>query len=416
MGIMSELFKSPFNGPEPGFNDGLVEPGADFDPSFAPFGPLEAIDGSTGRPVEHVDAFDTHDPSADPFGIGRDMDADAYVGEAQRLVEEFSGNNELSLEDLIRRRFYELRAELRTRPWFRIICDAKLMVDESRAAWAGRRHRALLALGLRKTPAQPCQHCFRENGTGQARNHYVGHEHHDFASPSMGGFSEEDRLSGVASAIQSMGFQVANSSYGVNRAVRAMEQAVEAMARQQHACHAQPPIPPHPRGHTTSGVVQHIPPAPFPVYQRPAGLDPIQDDLDPSMGDFAVPGLHPHDVPPTGRCNSMGDFVPNEAGLGGSVVLMGGSSAPIAAPAPDPVEDPVAPVESPMVEAPVIGAPVEEPVAPVEEAAHPPVTDTPVPLVVSEASLSVDPDELRREIAGTIKKLEQALEALKRPS
>lgn len=398
MGIMSELFKSPFQGPErPGFDDGLVEPSADFDPDFASFGPLEAIDGSSGM-TYGSDAFDTHDPNADPFGIGRDMEPEAYIGEAQRLVEEFSGNDELSLEDLIRRRFYEFRAELRTRPWFRILCDAKLMVDESRANWADRRHRALLAIGLRKTPAQPCQHCFHENGAGGGhRHHSVGYPHHDmhpgFASPSMGDFAAPDRSSEVASAIQSMGFQVANATYGVNRAVRAMEQAVGAMARSQH------PLMPHPM---TSGVVQHIPPAPFPVYQRPAaGMSPV-----PSAGDFAEPTTGGDVVSePTTGSDGLADFVPDEAagsaaGHGGAVVIQGGQSA---------AELPSVTISGGQA-SPVSDAPDQA-----DDAQDAPTPDVP-PLVASDASLSVDPDALRAEIARTIKRLEQALDALRRPS
>ncbi len=407
MGIMSELFKSPFHGPEQapaGFDDGLVEPGLDFDPNFVPVGPWEAIDGSSGM-TYGSDAFDTHDPNADPFGIGRDMEPEAYIGEAQRLVEEFSGNDELTLEALIQRRFYEFRAELRTRPWFRILCDAKLMLDESRATWADRRHRAFLALGLRKAPTQPCQHCFHENGAGSGhRHHSVGYPHHDthpgFASPGMGGFVAEDRSSEVASAIQSMSFQVANSSYGVNRAVRAMEQAVAVMARGSH-----------PYGHqATSGVVQHIPSAPFPVYQRPvAGLSPV-----PGMGDFAEPMPSAENESPTGD-DGLADFVPNEpsldsaqcgpaSGRGGSVVIVGGGGTPVA--------DDLPPDASATAE-----TAAQAPEAPAEAAVSAPgVTPDDVPLVASDASLSVDADVLRGEIAGTIKRLEQALEALKRQS
>lgn len=412
MGIMSELFKSPFHGPEqPGFNDGLVEPSADFDPNiFASFVP-EAIDEMSGM-TYGSDAFDSHDPNADPFGIGRDMEPEAYIGEAQRLVEEFSGNDDLSLEDLVRRRFYELRAELRTRPWFRILCDTKLMIDESRAAWAGRRHRALLAIGLRKAPTQPCQHCFHENGADENRRHNsVGYPHHNlhpgFASPSMGDFAAPDRSSDVASAIQSMGFQIANSSYGVNRAVRAMEQAVSLMARGQH--HQQTPQPFHghpvPVAHpATSGVVQHVPSVPFPVYQRPADLAPETVEAPASE-------------------DGMADFTPNElpadagaddtvAGHGGAVVLMGGQSS---TEPPSVVIAGGQPADSDKV---VLVGDQPDAQIPAEVAVKTPDAVPPVsPLVASDASLAVaDVDVLRGEIAETIKKLSAALDALKRPS
>lgn len=124
MGILGEFFSSPYMHPSPPRPDGSVQADAE------------------------VDAWEGDQPFSAELSTPDDYTAD---GASTDLVRDESPYDPV----------HELREHLRSRPWFRILCDAKLMVDESLNAWSGRRRRLATALGFgrEKSSGDRCQGC-----------------------------------------------------------------------------------------------------------------------------------------------------------------------------------------------------------------------------------------------------------------
>lgn len=124
MGILGEFFSSPYMSPSAPRPDGSVQADAE------------------------IDAWEGDQPFSAEMSAPDDYAAD---GASTDLVRDESPDDPI----------YELRERLRSRPWFRILCDAKLMADESLDAWSRRRRRLAAAFGFgRKKPkGDRCQGC-----------------------------------------------------------------------------------------------------------------------------------------------------------------------------------------------------------------------------------------------------------------
>lgn len=87
---------------------------------------------------------------ASQIELGYDIDCDAWDDES--LPHSMSTPEDYAINDASTSivspempvdRALALREALRSRPWFRILCDAKLMVDEAVSTWSGRGRRLL---------------------------------------------------------------------------------------------------------------------------------------------------------------------------------------------------------------------------------------------------------------------------------
>lgn len=351
----------------PTFGDGLVEPGEAH----------ETLEYDPLGPISH---------STEP----------EFIEEAVAKVEsDGDGPDESGSSSWLQDWIDDWRADLRGRPWFRILCEAKLMIDQRRARKAERNAPPQAPPVVPPMPA------------GSRRDNFAAPDMNDFAAPAFMPFDADNELTravqGVTSAMRSLEHAVTMSRLYPRQ--DQMTVHVPQPVWLPPAAPTQPPVAPPqaPSGHPNSGgsitltsgmggCASITGGAGGSTSGMPGGVQlhggrTLKDAVLDGMGDFTPP--------------AVGDFTPPAVGDFTPPTDAGGPEEPLVEPASDSIaigsSAAVSPPDCIAIGSEAIAAPSRQP-------------DAPTPGPVDEDRLRL----VREEVESTISKLGAALESLKK--